>query len=296
MDKSGPARQRDFGTIIRVDKAAGRWEAVPLSLLQDTRLSFDTRGFAAWLLARPPGWEIRAGALPHLLKDNSSGGHVGRDKARRFLRELEQAGYLLRSRTRSADGCWIWHSVFTAIPTIDGLPVDGSSGDGSSVDGRGVDKDHTPINTNGLISDSVRLQGDARNPIGSKTVGPGNEIRFPEVLSDQHLASARKLISACPPELRQAVLNEVAVMHQQGVIRKSPIGLLHRLVDSAKAGTFNPSYANSSLQKQNREVRVRERERERVPERRSTKQTTGFASVGTIAQEAIARMRAELKD
>ena len=146
MDKSGPARPRAFGTIIRVDKAAGRWEAVPLSLLQDTRLSFDTRGFAAWLLARPPGWEIRARALPYLLKDNSSRGHVGRDKARRILRELEQAGYLMRSRTRSANGCWIWHSVFTAVSTIDGLPVDGSSGEGSSVDGRGVDKDHTPTN------------------------------------------------------------------------------------------------------------------------------------------------------
>jgi hypothetical protein len=283
MDKSGPARQRDRGTIIRVDKATGRWEAVPLSLLQDARLSFDTRGFAAWLLARPPRWEIRAGALPHILKDNSSRGHVGRDKVRRFLRELERAGYLLRSRTRGADGCWIWHSVFTAVPTIDGLPVDG----------RGVDKDHTPINTNGLKSNFIRLQGDARNPIWSKTVvGPSNEIRFPEVLSGQHLASAVKLISACPPELRQAVLDEVAAMHQQGVIRKNPIGLLHRWVDSAKAGTFNPSYANSGRQKQYREVR----ERELVPERRSTKQTIAFASVGTIAQEAIARMRAELKD
>jgi len=81
-------------------------------------------------------------------------------------------------------------------------------------------------------------------------------------------------------------------MHQQGVIRKSPIGLLHRLVDSAKAGTFIPSYTNSSHRKQHREVR----EREFVPERRSTRRTTGPVSVGTIAQEAIARMRAGLKD
>jgi hypothetical protein len=293
MDKSGPSRQRDSGTIIRVDKAAGRWEAVPLSLLQDTRLSFDTRGFAAWLLARPPGWEIRAGALPYLLKDNSPRGHVGRDKARRFLRELEQAGYLRRSRTRGPEGCWIWDSVFTAVPTIDGSAVDGSSGHSSSGDGRGVDKDHTPTNTHGLTSDSISLQAGARPPVGAKTVvGPGKEIRFPEVLSGEHLASARKLIDTCPPEQRQAVLDEVAAMHQRGVLRKSPIGLLHRLVEGAKAGTFVPSYANSNRQKQHREVR----ERELAPERRSSGPATGPVSVGTIAQDAVARLRAMLKD
>jgi hypothetical protein len=88
-------------TILRVDKRAGRWEAVPVALISDERLGFDTRGFAVWLMSKPDGWEIRAGALPYLLKDlNRSRGHVGRDKARRFLRELERAGYLVRTRTR----------------------------------------------------------------------------------------------------------------------------------------------------------------------------------------------------
>ena len=125
MAKSEPPSRRSVGSILRVDKAAGRWEAVPVMLLQDTRLSFDTRGFAAWLLARPPNWEIRAEALPHLLNDNSRPGHVGRDKARRFLRELERAGYLTRSRTRRPDGCWVWDNVFTPVPTIDGSAAHG---------------------------------------------------------------------------------------------------------------------------------------------------------------------------
>lgn len=117
-----------------------------MSLLEDARLAFDTRGFAAWLLARPPDWEVRAGALPYLLKERSSRGHVGRDKARRFLRELEQTGYLRRTRIHGPDGRWIWSSVFTAVcTTIDGIPVDGSSGDG-----KGVDINQTSITTNGL--------------------------------------------------------------------------------------------------------------------------------------------------
>jgi hypothetical protein len=73
-------------------------------------LGFDTRGFAAWLLTRPPGWQIRASALPHLLKSRSR--HVGRDLARRFLRELERAGYLTRTRHRTADGRWISDNAF----------------------------------------------------------------------------------------------------------------------------------------------------------------------------------------
>jgi hypothetical protein len=146
MAKSEPPSRRSVGSILRVDKAAGRWEAVPVMLLQDTRLSFDTRGFAAWLLALPPSWEIRAEALPHLLKDNSRPGHVGRDKARRFLRELERAGYLTRSRTRSPNGCWIWNNVFTPVPTIDGSAAHGSSIVGSSVGDGPVDIHQTENN------------------------------------------------------------------------------------------------------------------------------------------------------
>ena len=56
---------------------------------------FDTRGFAAWLLARPGGWEIRATALPRLLSSGAS--RVGREKAQRFLRELERAASLTRN-------------------------------------------------------------------------------------------------------------------------------------------------------------------------------------------------------
>jgi len=54
-------------TIIRVDKSAGRWEAIPVALINDARLSLDTRGFAAWLMTRGDNWKVQAEALPHLL-------------------------------------------------------------------------------------------------------------------------------------------------------------------------------------------------------------------------------------
>jgi len=104
---------------------------------------------------------------------------------------------------RGEDGCWIWRSVFTAVPAT----IDGSAVGGASVDGRGVDINQTPITTDRLNSDSITQQAGARNAIKTKTVvAPHKEIGFPEVLSGEHLASTRKLIGTCPPEQRQAVL------------------------------------------------------------------------------------------
>jgi hypothetical protein len=227
-------------TILRVDKKAGRWEAIPVALIADDRLGFDTRGFAVWLISKPDGWEIRAAALPYLLKDSTATrGHVGRDKARRFLRELERAGYLVRTRTRGNGGRWLWRSVFTAASlTIDALAVDGSSVDGSTVDGKGVDL----YQTDNYIR---RIHSKLNHPTArdaQKAVGSTEETALPAVLTGPYRASARALIGACLPEQRQAVLDEVAALHHRSAIRGSPIGLLHRLVERANQGTFTPSH------------------------------------------------------
>ena len=246
-------------TILRVDKRAGRWEAVPVALISDERLGFDTRGFAVWLMSKPDGWEIRAGALPYLLKDlNRSRGHVGRDKARRFLRELERAGYLLRTRTRGENGRWLWRSVFTANAlTIDGLAVDGSSVDGSSVDGKGVDLYQT--------DNYRRIQSTLNQPTAGPTqevVGPTKATLLPTVLSGPYRASACALLAACPSEQRQGVLDEVAALHARGAMRGSPIGLLHRLVERAKNGSFTPSYALPYAERRREEAHKRTRQNE----------------------------------
>jgi hypothetical protein len=230
-------------SILRVDKSAGRWEAVPTSLINDARLGFDTRGFAAWLLARPEGWEIRASALPHLLKSGS--GHVGRDKARRFLRELERAAYLTRTRRRGADGRWIWDYAFrptSPISTIDALPVGGSPVGGSTVDGKGVDITHT-LNTSRLdqsILNKATTTTPQPNPDSVVVVGDLGEVRYPDCLTRARLTSARELIARCPREQRQAVLDELGAMVAHGVVRH-PLGLLNRLIERASAGQFVPN-------------------------------------------------------
>jgi len=225
--------------VLRVDKQLGRWEAIPVALINDSQLGLDTRAFAVWLLSKPDGWEIRARALPSLLKVRS--GNVGRDRTRRFLRELEATGYLTRTLAHSRDGRWIWRYAFRAVPrgsTVDGFAVDGSAGDGSPVAGKGVDIIHTPRNStlNEFRLKPTTTEGSPTLPEDG-VVGDGFEIRYPDCLKGEALASAHTLVAACPTDHRQAVLDEIAAMAARSVVR-NPIGLLHCLVENAKSGTF----------------------------------------------------------
>jgi hypothetical protein len=237
-------------SILRVDHSAGGWEAIPAALINDDRLGLDTRGFAAWLLARPGGWDIRATALPRLLSSGAS--RVGREKAQRFLRELERAAYLTRTKRRRCDGCWIWDFSFSPtslskkLPsaTMDGLAGGGSTVDGSAVDGQPVHYLHTPI--------SNRFDQDILKPTTTGPSAPATEvvvnelmeIRFPEILTGHLLVAARKRISECPQEHRQAVLDELGAMMAQGVVR-FPMGLLKCLVRRAAKGQFVPNRSRS---------------------------------------------------
>jgi hypothetical protein len=222
-------------SILRVDHSAGGWEAVPAALINDDRLGLDTRGFAAWLLARPGGWEIRATALPRLLSSGAS--RVGREKAQRFLRELERAAYLTRTKRRRCDGCWIWDFSFS--PTSLSKKIPSATIDGLAVNGQPVHYLHTLI-SNRL--DQYRLKPTTTAPSMTETGGEVSalmEIRFPEFLTGQMLADARKRISQCPQETRQAVLDELGAMVAEGVVRY-PLGLLRCLIRKAGEGEFVP--------------------------------------------------------
>jgi hypothetical protein len=236
--------------VLRIKKRTRGWEPVPRALITDSRLQFDTRGFAAWLLARPPGWDIRVGVLPYLLKkERGPGEHIGRDKVRRFFRELECAGYVTRRRMRKADGRWLWRIEFTDTPptkpghprTIDGSAVDGTTSGGTAVDGQGVDLLHTP---NHPKLDKYKRTTTARpqNDTEGGADRLGDNLRYPDCLSREPVDSLRRLLAGCPFDMRQAVLDEVGAMHEIGKVR-SPIGLLSALAGKAAVGQFSPNYS-----------------------------------------------------
>lgn len=85
-------------TVIRRGaRPADQFVMVSNGFARDRRLSLAARGLGLWLLSHEDGWQITASKL-------ASEEGVGRDKLRAYLRELEDAGYLLRDRERIHGG------------------------------------------------------------------------------------------------------------------------------------------------------------------------------------------------
>jgi hypothetical protein len=71
---------------------------------------------------------------------------------------------------------------------------------------------------------------------------PGGQLRYPDCLRSVPVDSRSKLLTGCPGDLRQAVLDEVDAMHKAGKVR-NPIGLLSVLARKAGLGLFAPNYS-----------------------------------------------------
>jgi hypothetical protein len=77
-----------------------RYTSVERSSLNDDRLSFRARGVLVWLLDKPDDWRTDSTAI-------ARAGKEGREAIRSALRELEEAGYLRRSKTQDEGGRWV---------------------------------------------------------------------------------------------------------------------------------------------------------------------------------------------
>jgi hypothetical protein len=136
------------GSILRSRRKTG-YSHINNDLFDDQNLDWEHRGMLTTLLSKPDGWRI---ITSHLVSQTNNS---GRDRVRRILRELEEIGYIVRTKHRGDDGQYFWTSeVFESlslrddnftqsIPKLkprkppksssrDGSSRDGSSGDGSS--------------------------------------------------------------------------------------------------------------------------------------------------------------------
>lgn len=109
-------------SIIKIRVPDGQWGALPLAILEDRRLSLDTRTIAAWLATRPDTWDIRVSHLMRLFG-------LGEDRWSRIGRELDRAGYLTRRRTRVDGGRVGWDISFCSVTNA----IPGSAGDGATI-------------------------------------------------------------------------------------------------------------------------------------------------------------------
>jgi hypothetical protein len=130
------------GQRIRAGKGH---ESIRREALQDTRLSFKATGILAYLLSLPDNWRTDAERLSQA-KNSHGKAKEGREAMRAGLRELEDAGYLVRRKFQDGQGQWRWTWRYSDTPsdlreqdvsagqTGDGLPDYGSPDDGSPVD------------------------------------------------------------------------------------------------------------------------------------------------------------------
>ena len=103
-----------------------------------------------------------------------------------MLRELENAGYLTRARSKRPDGRWAWRVEHTDTA----VPFDRSSAmDGSAVDGQGVDLLNT-LNHPRLdkLIPSTTTEPEATE---NAVVVPMMEVQYPDILKGGHLTGTR---------------------------------------------------------------------------------------------------------
>jgi len=278
------------------------WLPISRELINDSRLQFDTRAVANWLMARPRGWQIRIGVLPYLLQQRAGPGErMGRDRVRRILRELERAGYLKRTRFKLPNGRWFWRVDFHGEPnltqgredlaTMDGSAVDGSAVDGSPVDGQGVDLLNTLNNSRVDYSIPTTTTAAGDEDSEAVVVAPTMAIQYPKILQGDFLDAARKLIERCIPEQRQPILDEIGAMHAKGRVR-SPLRLLKSLVDKAGSGHFFP---NHSLSDPRSTVQGGSGAGVRQPPTDAVATPKSLVPVSEIGRQTLSRLREKLK-
>jgi hypothetical protein len=94
-----------------------RFVSIPNAILNDERLAIDTRGKVAYILSKPPRWDIRPGPLARALSRKGST-PVGRKRLKRMFEEAMDAGYMARSaeQTHRDDGSWGSYDYVVGMP------------------------------------------------------------------------------------------------------------------------------------------------------------------------------------
>lgn len=240
------------GGVVQV-RHVTRYGAVPEALLEDARLSLDSRAVAAWLAVKPGGWQICVTSLRMRLAPPGRE-KLGKDLWQRIAVELQSAGYLCRRKVNGPDGQWNWYITFNPVPTpvtVAGLAGDGSAGDGSAAYGSAGDGQvgHKEIPNEEIPIENFSKPTTTTHktaPYRPENRGSGSKhenmdaLQFPDV-SAKERTEIERLIALCAPGSRQDVLDEVEAIRLAGGIKRGVVGLTSTLIEKVAAGTFNLS-------------------------------------------------------
>lgn len=101
-------------------KLSRHFWSVPNKCLWDKNLSLKAKGIYAFIQAKPEDWNFSAEGIASETSD-------GRDAIRSGLKELEEAFFLERIKTRTQFGTWNIEYILHEKPYQDGLSDDGKS-------------------------------------------------------------------------------------------------------------------------------------------------------------------------
>lgn len=187
--------------IVRGGLPSDNYTITSNSAIEDKSISLKARMILVYLLSRPPGWVTSAERLATTISEKD-----GLSAIKSGLRELEQAGYLTRTRTRTDGGRWRWDHTITDRPSVENRPVEeaspqvsepttsrkpqesvveppvekvrstigGKSTGGSSTDGQPSDISKTEVTKTETSSSSLRSE-DSDDPFMKLHRWPGTE-------------------------------------------------------------------------------------------------------------------------
>jgi hypothetical protein len=134
-------------SVIRVNKDKNYFAASNLPF-NDKSLSWEARGVMGYLLSKPDDWQV-------MFNDLVNQGDAAAHKVRRILKELEEHGYLKRTRKQDENGKFTWESIVYENPTISRKSVDGKTISRLSIDGSSIyGKPRDILSTESLSTES----------------------------------------------------------------------------------------------------------------------------------------------
>lgn len=93
-------------------KITNRFGVTPNQLLNDESISLRAKGLFAYLQSKPDDWNFSGERIQN---DHIEGKH----SVYKALKELEEAGYLKRNKSKNQKGTWEWEYVLFSCPYAD---------------------------------------------------------------------------------------------------------------------------------------------------------------------------------
>ncbi len=226
-------------TIIRAPRR-NRYLVLDQRIIDDTRLSWATRGMLAYLLSRPDNWEVR-------VTDLQRRGNLGRDGTYKLISDLRSTGYVEFQQARDALGRIRGGSyIVREIPN----PPHPESPDTDVPEPAAP----YPVEPEALTTTEVNLLPSTTTTTHntkerySNLDQPTQVIAFPDWISDEQQNAAREKVARFESALAQMLIDEWAGAISAGKIKKSPLGYLHELAARLDRNQFKCHYGQDLVQ------------------------------------------------